>query len=112
MLCSAALRKGSRCAPARKQFSHLASAVLGSLECSALGPPTQIPRGPASRAPRAGLLRLRDLATARLRWCCILLLAPIVQGMQQRTHLSDSCTCTRSICRSELSCTRTPSVLL
>ncbi|KAE9174831.1 hypothetical protein PF005_g25677 [Phytophthora fragariae] len=39
MLCSAALRKGSRCAPARKQLSHLASAVLGSLECSALGPP-------------------------------------------------------------------------
>ncbi|KAE8896821.1 hypothetical protein PF005_g13123 [Phytophthora fragariae] len=49
MLRSAALHKGSRCAPARKQFSHLASAVLGSLECSALGPPTQVPRGPASR---------------------------------------------------------------
>ncbi|KAE9340258.1 hypothetical protein PR003_g10583 [Phytophthora rubi] len=54
MLCPTSLRKGSRCAPARKQLSHLASAVLGSLECSALGPPTQIPRGPASRAPRAG----------------------------------------------------------
>ncbi|EGZ13104.1 hypothetical protein PHYSODRAFT_514465, partial [Phytophthora sojae] len=46
----------------------LASTVLGSLKCSALGPPPQISRGPASRAPRAGLLWLRDLATARLRW--------------------------------------------
>ncbi|EGZ28914.1 hypothetical protein PHYSODRAFT_471555, partial [Phytophthora sojae] len=38
----------------------LTSAVFGSLECSSLGPPPQIPRGPASRAPRAGLLRLRS----------------------------------------------------
>ncbi|EGZ11613.1 hypothetical protein PHYSODRAFT_515163, partial [Phytophthora sojae] len=38
----------------------LASAVLGSLECSSLGPPPHIPRGPGSRAPRAGLLRLRS----------------------------------------------------
>ncbi|EGZ06909.1 hypothetical protein PHYSODRAFT_530262 [Phytophthora sojae] len=59
-LCSAALRKGSRCAPAIKRFSHLARTVLGSLECSSLGPPPQIPRGPATRAPRAGLLRLRS----------------------------------------------------
>ncbi|EGZ29023.1 hypothetical protein PHYSODRAFT_454270, partial [Phytophthora sojae] len=28
----------------------LPRAVLGSLECSSLGPPPQIPRGPASRA--------------------------------------------------------------
>ncbi|KAE9006900.1 hypothetical protein PR003_g18235 [Phytophthora rubi] len=45
----ALLRKGSRCAPARKRFSHLVSAVLGSLECSALGPPPQIPRGHSAR---------------------------------------------------------------
>ncbi|KAE9014278.1 hypothetical protein PR001_g12425 [Phytophthora rubi] len=45
----ALLRKGSRCARARKRFSNLVSAVLGSLECSALGPPPHIPRGPASR---------------------------------------------------------------
>ncbi|EGZ10784.1 hypothetical protein PHYSODRAFT_521018 [Phytophthora sojae] len=57
-----------RCAPAIKRFSHLASTVLGLLECSALGPPPQIPRGPASRAPRTGLLWLRDLATARFLW--------------------------------------------
>ncbi|EGZ07921.1 hypothetical protein PHYSODRAFT_454852, partial [Phytophthora sojae] len=38
----------------------LPRAVLGSLEFSSLGPPPQIPRGPASRAPRAGLLRLRS----------------------------------------------------
>ncbi|EGZ17724.1 hypothetical protein PHYSODRAFT_500568, partial [Phytophthora sojae] len=38
----------------------LARTVLGSLECSSLGPPPQIPRGPATRAPRAGLLRLRS----------------------------------------------------
>ncbi|EEY63404.1 Multidrug/Oligosaccharidyl-lipid/Polysaccharide (MOP) Flippase Superfamily [Phytophthora infestans T30-4] len=42
--------------------------MRGSLVSSALGPPPQIPRGPASRAPRAGLLRLRDLAPARLSW--------------------------------------------
>ncbi|KAF1795909.1 hypothetical protein GQ600_12001 [Phytophthora cactorum] len=36
--------------------------MCGSLVSSALGPPTQIPRGPASRAPCAGLLRLRALA--------------------------------------------------
>ncbi|KAE8899898.1 hypothetical protein PF005_g14894 [Phytophthora fragariae] len=61
------LRKGSRCAPAMKRLSPVASAVLGSLNCSALDPPPQIPRGPASRALRVVLLWLRDLATARLR---------------------------------------------
>ncbi|OWZ11564.1 Multidrug/Oligosaccharidyl-lipid/Polysaccharide (MOP) Flippase transporter [Phytophthora megakarya] len=35
---------------------------------SALGPPSQIPSGPASRAPRSGLLRLRALAPAHLSW--------------------------------------------
>ncbi|OWZ04186.1 Multidrug/Oligosaccharidyl-lipid/Polysaccharide (MOP) Flippase transporter [Phytophthora megakarya] len=38
----------------------------GSLRSSALGPPSQIPSGPASRAPRSGLLRLRALAPAHL----------------------------------------------
>ncbi|KAG4228591.1 hypothetical protein PC116_g23055 [Phytophthora cactorum] len=33
--------------------------MCGSLVSKALGPPTQIPRGPASQAPRVGLLRLR-----------------------------------------------------
>ncbi|EEY63391.1 uncharacterized protein PITG_15108 [Phytophthora infestans T30-4] len=33
--------------------------MCGSLVSSALGPPPQIPRGPASQAPRAGLLWLR-----------------------------------------------------
>ncbi|KAI9985890.1 hypothetical protein PInf_024681 [Phytophthora infestans] len=39
--------------------NELERVVLGSLVSSALSPPPQIPRGPASRAPRAGLLRLR-----------------------------------------------------
>ncbi|OWZ16407.1 Multidrug/Oligosaccharidyl-lipid/Polysaccharide (MOP) Flippase transporter [Phytophthora megakarya] len=30
--------------------------MRGSLRSSALGPPSQIPTGPASRAPRSGLL--------------------------------------------------------
>ncbi|KAE8891121.1 hypothetical protein PF005_g15792 [Phytophthora fragariae] len=82
---SALLRKGSCCAPARKRFSHLVSAVLGSLECSALGPPPQIPRGPASRAPRAGLLRLRDLATARLRWSFYVTFTPSFSSWVQQS---------------------------
>ncbi|OWZ05286.1 Multidrug/Oligosaccharidyl-lipid/Polysaccharide (MOP) Flippase transporter [Phytophthora megakarya] len=40
----------------------------GSLRSSALGPPSQISNGPASRAPRSGLLRLRVLAPAHLSW--------------------------------------------
>ncbi|KAE8977097.1 hypothetical protein PR003_g26418 [Phytophthora rubi] len=72
MLCSAALRKGSRCAPARKQFSHLASAVLGSLECSALGPPTQIPRGPLRGHPARvcyGYATSQPLASDGVAFC-------------------------------------------
>ncbi|OWZ08925.1 Multidrug/Oligosaccharidyl-lipid/Polysaccharide (MOP) Flippase transporter [Phytophthora megakarya] len=38
----------------------------GSLRSSALGLPSQIPSGRASRAPRSGLLRLRALAPAHL----------------------------------------------
>ncbi|OWZ21279.1 Multidrug/Oligosaccharidyl-lipid/Polysaccharide (MOP) Flippase transporter, partial [Phytophthora megakarya] len=44
----------------------LDSAMRGSLRSSALGPPSQIPSGPASGAPRSGLLRLRALAPAHL----------------------------------------------
>ncbi|OWY96212.1 Multidrug/Oligosaccharidyl-lipid/Polysaccharide (MOP) Flippase transporter [Phytophthora megakarya] len=40
--------------------------MRGSLRSSALGPPSQIPSSPASRAPRSGLLRLRALAPAHL----------------------------------------------
>ncbi|OWZ14363.1 hypothetical protein PHMEG_00012171 [Phytophthora megakarya] len=40
----ALLRKGSRCASARTRFSHQDSTMLGSLRCSPLGPPMQIPR--------------------------------------------------------------------
>ncbi|OWY96938.1 Multidrug/Oligosaccharidyl-lipid/Polysaccharide (MOP) Flippase transporter, partial [Phytophthora megakarya] len=41
----------------------LESAMGGSLRSSALGPPSQIPSGRASRAPRSGLL-----APAQLSW--------------------------------------------
>ncbi|EEY53963.1 uncharacterized protein PITG_07642 [Phytophthora infestans T30-4] len=37
----------------------LESAILGSLVSSALGPPPQIPRGPASRAPHARVAATR-----------------------------------------------------
>ncbi|OWZ08142.1 Multidrug/Oligosaccharidyl-lipid/Polysaccharide (MOP) Flippase transporter [Phytophthora megakarya] len=40
--------------------------MRGSTRSSALGPPSQIPSGPASRAPRSGLLRLRAIAPAHL----------------------------------------------
>jgi hypothetical protein len=46
--------------PAKQERSIELSALVRSLGNSSLGPPPQLPRGPASRAPRAGLLRLRD----------------------------------------------------
>ncbi|OWY90775.1 Multidrug/Oligosaccharidyl-lipid/Polysaccharide (MOP) Flippase transporter, partial [Phytophthora megakarya] len=44
----------------------LDSAMRGSLRSSALDPPSQIPSGPSSRAPRSGLLWPRALAPAHL----------------------------------------------
>ncbi|OWY95684.1 Multidrug/Oligosaccharidyl-lipid/Polysaccharide (MOP) Flippase transporter [Phytophthora megakarya] len=74
--------------------------MLGSLRSSALGPPMQIPRGPASRAPRAGLLRQRALAPAHLRWSFYFTTPPLFETVHadslmhslQKDHYSGMCT--------------------
>ncbi|OWZ09891.1 Multidrug/Oligosaccharidyl-lipid/Polysaccharide (MOP) Flippase transporter, partial [Phytophthora megakarya] len=64
----------------------LDSAMRGSLRNSALGPPSQIPSGPASRVPRSGLLRLRALAPAHLSWS-----RALIRHMQSNTWNLDMC---------------------
>ncbi|OWZ10881.1 Multidrug/Oligosaccharidyl-lipid/Polysaccharide (MOP) Flippase transporter, partial [Phytophthora megakarya] len=64
----------------------LNSAMRGSLRSSALGPPSQIPTCPASRAPRSGLLRLRGRTRSPelVSGACALLLCLSMVGHTKR----------------------------